>query len=235
MIFSLFFVFLSAQGHPYSVEITKDNLDDIIGKSKHVFIHFYSEGCRHCIKMAPEWNEVVRIYHPVTEIVMATINCDRWSSICYNLEGTSTPSIQHFAPGKKKGVQYKGAKTFEPIQKFVAEKTSIQPLIPQNCLIFVTPEELNQALSEGPALVIVDNHKSMNYDHPQIRACENQTDIPILALSQPFYPKESENICQGADHCILYVDDGKKVPFTKTVETNALLDFIDSNKGNDEL
>lgn len=237
MFFGLFFIHIYSEAHPLSVEITKENVFDIIGKTKHVYVHFFSKGCRHCAKMAPEWNELVRIYHPIDEVVLATINCDRWSNLCFSFDGTSTPSIQHFSPRERKGVQYGGDKTLIPMSKWIIETSSAKPYVkPKSLLYAKTIDEINASLKEnGQVLIVVDDPRHQIYNQTEIREAEGATPAHIFAISKSSYPQEAELYCEKDEHCIVLINGNETIIYDGPIESSKILDFIDEHPVKEEL
>lgn len=237
MFLSVLFLLTSSEQHPYSVEITKDNVFDIIGKKEHVYVHFFAEGCRHCAKMAPEWNELVRIYHPVQNVIMATINCDRWSSLCFSFDGTSTPSVQHFGPRERKGVQYGGERTIIPMTKWVISTSEEKPYTKPNSLLYARSiDEIKNIIKDGQVLLVVDDQKTHFYNQTEIRQCEGQSEAKVIAISKDTYPNESAAYCGSNDtnNCIVLLNKDEVFKYDGPIEYTKILDFVDEHPLKDE-
>ena len=223
--FLLFFLFIS---HPFSVEINKKNVFDIISHENDVFVHFWAEGCKHCMAFAPEWNELVRIYHNVEGVVLATINCDRCPSLCAAFDGTSTPGVQHFAPKERKGEQFGGERTVLALAKWVKKNSGKDPFTKPHSLLFVSPKEIEADIQENWILLTIDNPRKQSYNHTEIRKCEEvRDDVLVRALSNKHFPKEAENFCNGKEHCIVLTNGKDKFEYQGEIESRLLLDFID--------
>lgn len=237
MLFCSLIILISSEAHPYSVEITKDNVFDIIGKKEHVYVHFFAEGCRHCAKMQPEWNELVRIYHPVQNVIMATVNCDRWSSVCFSFDGTSTPSVKHFKPRERQGVQYGGERTIIPMTKWVISTSEEKPYTKPNSLLYARSiDEINGIAKEGQVLLIVDDPKTHFYNQTEIRQCEGESQAKILAISKNDHPKEAEKYCgkSDVDNCVVLLNGEETIKYEGPIEYSKILDFIDAHPPKDD-
>ncbi|KAH0790086.1 putative protein disulfide isomerase [Histomonas meleagridis] len=234
MIFVAFVSIIKAFSHPYSVEINKENVFDIIGKEKHVFVHFFSEGCKFCLKAQPEWNELVRIYYPIKDIVFATINCDRWRSLCSAFDGTSTPNFQYFAPHQRSGSAFGGEAEVVSFARWVKQMTSILPYTKPHTLMFTNPKEINDLKEEGYVFTVLDDPKTQFYNHSVFRKVENQFDIPFRSLSPKEYPEESKAFCDSP-HCVVLLYKNEKYTYNGEIEIQNVMDFIDSHIPEDSL
>ena len=223
----LFSLFLS---HPFSTRIDKEHVFDVIGKEKHVLVHFYADSCAHCAKFEHAWNELARMYRPLDNFVTATINCDRWNSLCVMFDGSSTPTIEYFAPHEKNGQAYGGEREVLPLVKWVKKMADVTPFTKPGSLLFVTPSEIEELEKESWVLIVADDPRNQHYNHTELRNCEGQRMIELRALSSTHWPKEVENACgTGIDHCIVLTDGKRKFLYEGDVETDKILTFFDSH------
>lgn len=213
--------------HPYSVEINKENVFEIISKLNHVIVHFYSDWCPHCAKMAPAWNEISRMYYPVEDVVMAQINCDSCKSLCSAFDGTSTPNIQYFAPKERKPIMYGGEKEVLPMARWIKQQTGKIPFTKPGNLLYNQKEELQERTKNGWVLIVVDNARNQYYNHTNIRNCEEDRDIPIRAFDPSLDPKFTSDLCGTEEHCILLLKDAEKHEYKGEIDTEEILTFID--------
>jgi thiol-disulfide isomerase/thioredoxin len=217
--------------HPFSVELERNNVDSIVGQSSHLFIHFYTDGCPHCKKMAPVWNDVVRMYRPLSGFVFAAIDCGRLHGICETLEGTTTPSVRYFAPGQKTGTMFEGERELEPLLEFVKNFTKTEPYTASGSVMFVPPGEIDTITSEGGwVFVVVDNHKERYYDHGEIKKCEELREIQFRAVSNVDYRKEASRLCRNSEgRCIFLTNGEETVQYGEEVNVEKIGAFLESS------
>jgi thiol-disulfide isomerase/thioredoxin len=215
--------------HPFSVTIDKQNVFEIIGKQNHVIVHFWADGCKHCLAFAPEWNEFVRMYHPVEGIVMATILCDKMGSLCTAFDGSGTPAVEYFAPRERKGTLYGGTKETLPLVKWVRELTSLDPYTSPGSLVFASPNEITDLAAGGWALVVADNPRDEFYNHTEIRGVEDKREVAVRALNNVNFEKERSKYCEDKLTCIVLVKGETRFSYDGAIERKAILEFIDAH------
>jgi thiol-disulfide isomerase/thioredoxin len=214
--------------HPYSELITKQNVFDYIGKLQHIFIHFYSDNCKHCLAVAPEWDELVRMYRPVPGIVMGVVNCDTAQALCVSLEGSSTPTILHFAPRQRNGVAYGGVKDVLHMTKWVRNITSLDPYTKPGSLIFTNPEEVSALTADGSwAFIVVDNPRKQFYNQTEIRKCEDQRSVAFRALSNAQFAVDAARLCKGELNCAVLTDGNEAHEYGGAIDAGSILAFLD--------
>jgi thiol-disulfide isomerase/thioredoxin len=215
--------------HPFSVEIDKQNVFDIIGKQNHVVVHFWADGCKHCLAFAPEWNEFVRMYHPVEGIVMATILCDKMASLCTAFDGSGTPAVEYFAPRERKGAIYGGVKEALPLVKWIRELTSLDPYTSPGSLLFASPKEISDLTANGWVLVVADNPRQEFFNHTEIRGIEGKREVTVRALSSVNFEKDISKYCGEKLNCIVLAKGEEQIVYEGEVERKAVLAFIDGH------
>lgn len=215
--------------HPFSKEITRDNVMDIIGKDRPVLAHFFSEGCKHCEKMAPEWNEMTRIYHGHTDVDLAVVDCSRFKSICANFESSSTPSVKYFAPHDKTGELYGGKFELIPMVKWVKGLTSFMPLASPGKLLFVSPEEIEEQKRKSPIFLVADDPIKSALNHTILREGENHPAVLFRAINIHKYP----NVLEGTTMSLLL--DDQVIPYKGEVDIDDIYKFIDEHIHTDEM
>jgi len=226
MFFYLFLALCSALGHPFSTPISKENLFSYIGSVKHVILHFYAPDCPHCEELAPEWNEVTRIYRPNDNIVFAVVNCDRWRSICSSLDGSATPTIQYFPPRERRGVAYGGSHDVISIVKWIKANTGIMPFTKPGSMVYTTPKELKYLTESKSVFLAIDDSKSHFYNQTEIRQAESLVSSEFRALSPSDYPKESSQYCSDIP-CLVFLQGDKKTLYNGPVNHTAVASFVE--------
>jgi thiol-disulfide isomerase/thioredoxin len=216
--------------HPFSIQLDKQNTYNYVGKSNHLFVHFYTDGCRHCARLAPHWNELVRMYHPVEGISMATLGCDRFSSLCIELDGTSTPGIQYFRPNEKVGITFDGERELGPLLEWVQNLTSFVPFAKPNCLLFAKPDEVAALTKDGGwAFVVVDSPVEPAFNHSEFRACETERpEIAFRAVSNVHFQSEADRLCHNDGKRCAFLSNGKDVVmYNDEIAADPLFAFLD--------
>ena len=220
MILTIIFYIL----HPYSVSINKENLYNFIGSNKHTFLHFYSPDCPHCEKLQPIWNELTKIYKPLDNITFATVNCDRWKSICSSFDGLATPTVQYFAPKQRKGISYGGQHEIINFVKWIKSNSNIIPYTKPGSIIYSTPNEINELIDQKWILLAIDDPKNNFLNHSEILNIEKNINIDIRAISylqfSEFTFKYSEN------KSILLLLNNKNFFKIENINNNFKIEFI---------
>lgn len=215
----------------FSVKLDKDHVFDVIGKSDYVLVHFFADGCSHCAKFHPHWEDVARMYHPVPGILTATVNCDRWRSLCVMFDGTSTPGVQLFSPMQRRGQVFGGLLESLPVVKWVRNMTGLDPFTRPNSLAFMTPSEIAEAQTMKWLLIAVDNPRRHRFNHSELRACEGQRLVKPVALSVTHHPEESVRLCGESPRCLVLTNGERRILFDgpENADRDAILAFVDQH------
>lgn len=218
--------------HPFSEVMTKENHAQIIGQKKPAVIHFYAPDCPHCAEFAPTWNEVTRMYNPFTNITFATINCDRYKSVCASYDGQATPTTRYFAPRSKTSEQF-GGNDVVGLVKFIRRCSDMLPYTSPNHLTYAKPNEIEKILKENPVFVVIDHHRKGVYNQTEIRQCEEKRDIDIRALDPVDNAKELKKYCGAQENCMVLLQGSNVYKYEGPVEHEAILAFFDDKIGAD--
>ncbi|KAJ6794874.1 protein disulfide isomerase 8 precursor [Iris pallida] len=111
-----------------SIELTSSNFDELILKSKELWIvEFFAPWCGHCKKLAPEWKRASN--NLKGKVKLGHVDCDAEKSLMsrYNVQGF--PTILVFGADKDSPFQYEGARTASAIESFALEQleTNVAP------------------------------------------------------------------------------------------------------------
>lgn len=236
MIFVFYLSLIQCIKHPYSLELDKNNIFQYVGTNQSVFIHFYADLCQHCIKIAPEWNEVVRIYKPLGKYIFATVDCDRSKSICSTLDSTSTPDFQYFQPHSRRGDHYGGERNIIHFVKWIKGVTGDIPYNKPWMLLFIKEgdhlKEINDFLIKENKYVftVVDSPRKPYYNHTVFRNVETfRDDIVFRAVS--IEADEGMKICGSTEkrNCMVLLHEDQKVEYNGDVNEDKIFDFLDLN------
>ncbi|KAH9311853.1 hypothetical protein KI387_026888 [Taxus chinensis] len=111
-----------------SVELTSSNFDDLVLKSKDLWLlEFYAPWCGHCKKLAPEWKKAANSLKG--KVNFGHINCDSEKSLMSRFNVQGFPTILVFGADKESPVAYEGARTASAIESFALEQleTNVSP------------------------------------------------------------------------------------------------------------
>lgn len=111
-----------------SVELTSSNFDDLVLKSKDLWlIEFYAPWCGHCKKLAPEWKKAANSLKG--KVNFGHVNCDSEKSLMSRFNVQGFPTILVFATDKESPVPYEGARTASAIESFARDQleTNVPP------------------------------------------------------------------------------------------------------------
>ncbi|EAY18645.1 Thioredoxin family protein [Trichomonas vaginalis G3] len=212
--------------HPFSEVLTKENMYTIIGQKKPAIIHFYAPDCPHCAEFSPVWNEVTRMYNPFTNITFATVNCDRYKSVCTAFDGSSTPTTQFFAPHSKMGQRF-GGKDVVGLTKFVKNNANMLPYTSPNHLAYAKPNEVEKILKENPVFLVFDTHRNCHYNQTEIRLVEEKRDVDIRAIDPVENPKEVKKYCGSTEPCMVLLQGNNKIKYEGPATSADILAFFD--------
>jgi protein disulfide-isomerase A6 len=118
----------SSSSSSSSVELTSNNFDDIVLKSKDPWlVEFYAPWCGHCKKLGPEWKKAAN--NLKGKVNMGQVNCDSEKSLMSRFNVQGFPTILVFGSDKESPVPYEGARTASAIESFALEQleTNVSP------------------------------------------------------------------------------------------------------------
>lgn len=111
-----------------SVELTSQNFDETVVKSKDLWIvEFFAPWCGHCKKLAPEWKKAAKNLQG--KVKLGHVNCDDEKSLMSRFKVQGFPTILVFGADKENPDKYEGARTASAIESFalVQLETNIPP------------------------------------------------------------------------------------------------------------
>lgn len=111
-----------------SVELTSSNFDELVLKSKDLWIvEFFAPWCGHCKKLAPEWKKAAN--NLKGKVKLGHVDCDSDKSLMSRFSVQGFPTILVFGADKDTPVPYEGARTASAIESFALEQleTNVAP------------------------------------------------------------------------------------------------------------
>ncbi|XP_034702571.1 protein disulfide isomerase-like 2-3 [Vitis riparia] len=111
-----------------SVELTSSNFDELVLKSKDLWIvEFFAPWCGHCKKLAPEWKKAAN--NLKGKVKLGHVDCDSDKSLMSRFSVQGFPTILMFGADKDTPVPYEGARTASAIESFALEQleTNVAP------------------------------------------------------------------------------------------------------------
>jgi hypothetical protein len=168
------------------------------------------------------------MYRPVSGIVLGVVNCDTSNSLCVSLDGSTTPAILYFAPHRRNGISFGGAKDVLHIAKWIRELTSLDPYTKPGSLLFTAPDEIESIVADNKwVFVVVDNPRKHSFNHTEIRKCEGERSVEIRAISNVQFVSEGARLCRGGQSCAVLVGAGETVVYDGEATAERILAFVD--------
>ncbi|XP_042482725.1 protein disulfide isomerase-like 2-3 [Macadamia integrifolia] len=111
-----------------SVELTSRNFDEMVVKSKDLWIvEFFAPWCGHCKKLAPEWKKAAK--NLKGKVKLGHVDCDSEKSLMNRFKVQGFPTILVFGADKDSPIPYEGARVAAALEAFALEQleTNVAP------------------------------------------------------------------------------------------------------------
>eukprot|EP00177_Eucheuma_denticulatum_P001440 GFKZ01002596.1.p1 GENE.GFKZ01002596.1~~GFKZ01002596.1.p1 ORF type:complete len:362 (+),score=56.97 GFKZ01002596.1:536-1621(+) len=114
-------------GPPSNVTpLTDSNFDTIaLDKDKHVFVGFFAPWCGHCKAMKPDWEKLAELYVDEPNVVVASVDCDAYSSLAEKYEVGGFPTLKFSGLGDVDFEDYSGGRQLDDLVSYVNEKSGL--------------------------------------------------------------------------------------------------------------
>ncbi|XP_027170918.1 protein disulfide isomerase-like 2-3 [Coffea eugenioides] len=113
-----------------SVELNSHNFDDLVLKSKDLWIvEFFAPWCGHCKRLAPEWKKAAN--NLKGKVKLGHVDCDAEKSLMSRFNVQGFPTILVFGADKDSPSPYEGARTASAIESFALEQLETNVLPPE--------------------------------------------------------------------------------------------------------
>jgi len=104
--------------------IVGSEFDKIVNDpTKDVLVKYYAPWCGHCKKLAPIWEELGEAYKDNKNLVIAKM--DSTANEAEGVEVRGYPTLIFYPKDNKKGVNFDGDRTLEPIKKWLDENSPV--------------------------------------------------------------------------------------------------------------
>ncbi|KAI3928540.1 hypothetical protein MKW98_024141 [Papaver atlanticum] len=135
-----------------SVELNSKNFDDMVTKSKDLWIvEFFAPWCGHCKKLAPEWTKAS--INLKGKVKLGHVDCDSEKSLMSRFSVQGFPTILVFGSDKDRPVPYEGARVAAAIESFALEQLETNDFPPE--VIEVTGQDVLEEKCGSAAICFV--------------------------------------------------------------------------------
>ncbi|KAK8881071.1 hypothetical protein M9Y10_003799 [Tritrichomonas musculus] len=159
-----------------SIEITKENFDEIINnkEGKPIFIKLWATWCPHCRKMAPEWERLSEAKDLEGTVILAEIECEGNRELCKRFEGENFPRIYYINTKENLTTRYLGEREYDHFRMFIKKQQHFPLITVRNDIneiskyyeisnitttfIFCFPEGDQNALKQSQEIVMKHRH-----------------------------------------------------------------------------
>lgn len=106
------------------VDLSKENFDDVVDGSNHVFVKFYAPWCGHCKNLAPDYEIVGETFKTGDNVIIAKVDADEEQEIGGRFGIQGFPTLKYFPKGESnsKGEDYEGQRSADAIVSFMNGK-----------------------------------------------------------------------------------------------------------------
>ena len=107
-----------------AVDVQLKNFLEVVGQEKYVFMMIYSKNCSDCNQLAREFSTLHSFYmdpnSPRSDVVIASMNGDKNSYLCEQLQVKNFPEIFIFRPNDfRYPIDYTFKKDFETMKRYI--------------------------------------------------------------------------------------------------------------------
>ncbi|KAJ4768102.1 Disulfide-isomerase-like protein [Rhynchospora pubera] len=226
------------------VELMPDNFQKEVGQDRGALVEFFAPWCGHCIKLAPEYEQLASYFKQVADTVLiAKVNCDENKDLCVDNEVTGYPTILWFSKGSLEAKRYHGIRTIEAFAEFVNAEGGTNVKVP------VAPSYVVEVTSESFDDVIFDitKHVFVQFYAPWCGHCHNfaptyekvasifklDEDVVIARVNGDEYPEVSEKYADNGYPSLWFIPKGntavEEYEEGRTVEE--IVEFINQKCG----
>lgn len=141
------------------------------------FIKFYVPWCRHCMQLAPVWDELARKVHSGPhDVNIAKLDCTKQKDTCAAMMVQGFPTLRFFDGGND--TPYKTIRTLDALSAFV--ERAMKPVLAD----IDTPDALQEMIATNPAffLALPPSFKTMSKN--QAREDNDPWETPLRTVAE---------------------------------------------------
>ncbi|KAJ4750061.1 Disulfide-isomerase-like protein [Rhynchospora pubera] len=226
------------------VELMPDNFQKEVGQDRGALVKFFAPWCGHCIKLAPEYEQLASYFKQVADTVLiAKVNCDENKDLCVDNEVTGYPTILWFPKGSLEAKRYHGIRTIEAFAEFVNAEggTNVKVPVAPSYVVEVTLESFDDVIFD------ITKHVFVQFYAPWCGHCHNfaptyekvasifklDEDVVIARVNGDEYPEVSEKYADNGYPSLWFIPKGntavEEYEEGRTVEE--IVEFINQKCG----
>ncbi|XP_050503217.1 endoplasmic reticulum resident protein 44-like [Diabrotica virgifera virgifera] len=109
-----------------AVQLTEQNLDNVLASNELVFINFYADWCRFSNLLMPIFDEtaeaIAKEFPEAGKVVIGKVDCDKESSISSKYHITKYPTLKVIRNGQPAKREYRGQRSVEAFTTFIKKQ-----------------------------------------------------------------------------------------------------------------
>lgn len=178
--------------------------------------------------MRPTWNEISMMFHPISDVELLTLNCNKFQSLCVGIDGTSTPNIQYIPPHQTRRTSiFAGAYENISLVKWIKDNTGLLPFSPPGYPMYINEDESNEIIKNSWTLFVVDEPRKSSLNMTLMRSLEGKREINVRAISPKKDHDFASKLCGSKIPCISLLGGKDKYNYNGDYSEDSLLEFID--------
>lgn len=119
-----FLVILSFSVRSEVLDLTEETFSSVVSENTFVLVEFYAPWCGYCKRFEPDYLKIgkeVENEYPETNLVIARVDCQQYTTICYSEGIGRYPTMKFYTQGS--GVLYNSDATYDSVKKFLVVRT----------------------------------------------------------------------------------------------------------------
>jgi protein disulfide-isomerase/protein disulfide isomerase family A protein 5 len=233
------------------VFLNDETFKPFMKKKKHALLFMYAPWCYHCKKTKPEYAKAAKELRDDLKIAFAAVDCTKFSGICSAYDVRGYPTIKYFSYLKTQK-EYSGGRTAEDFIKFMRNpekevekpKADIVPFTSDNVII-LDEKTFDSTLKKYKSAMVFffmewcgwcKKLKPIYSEAADVLRNNNDLDSALTAIDCSV----ASELCkkykiEGYPTLKLFKDGKYFRDFNKERTSEAILEFINTNSGKDEL
>ncbi len=238
---------LSAVQSIYLPDVTPKTWDKVIDPSKtHVLLEFYAPWCGHCKALAPEFEQLGKLYASNPSVTIAQVDADKHAKLGKKFNVQGFPTMKWISKGKTfKDAEDVNERTADGLIKFVGDKTGIrlQEAKEPSSVLELSPSNFDdEALDEGKVALVgffapwCGHCKAIKPVWEELaKLFEHESHVVIGAMDADKHKDLGEKYeVTGFPTLKLFgLGSGEPIPYAGARELDALVEFVNEHAGTD--